>query len=295
MPCYKPLTAWRSRKLNEKGKRGITFDLSKGLSDHPLSIACGSCTGCRLERSRQWALRCVHEASLYEDNCFVTLTYEDQYLKNDRSLSIRDTQLFLKRLRKEFSSRKVRFFLCGEYGEGTKRPHYHACLFNLAFPDRVLWSVRNGNRLYTSETLNRLWGFGYCVIGDVTFESAAYVARYIMKKVTGVEADDYYKERQAEFVTMSRRPGIARSWYESFKGDLFPSDFLVLKGKKVPIPKYYNRLFESDSPEEYAHIKNARVPDQSSWNERSLLRLRDKEVVNQHRISFLKRGLHDDC
>jgi hypothetical protein len=220
MPCYKPLEAWYSKDVNPSGRRGIVFNPSLALQrDDPINISCGQCIGCRLERSRQWAIRCMHEASLHEENSFITLTFSPEHLvarDNPWSLDVRDWQLFMKRLRKR-TGKKIRFYHCGEYGELHKRPHYHACLFGYDFPDKRLWRVVNGQRLYTSYFLQELWPYGFSTIGTVTFESAAYVARYIMKKVSGKNADDYYQwfddetgeifDRHPEYTTMSRRPG----------------------------------------------------------------------------------------
>ena len=231
MPCFSPLKGWYSKDRTKLGKRSIVFNPRDGLLDRPIAVPCGQCIGCRLERSRQWATRCVHEASLHENNCFITLTYDDAHLPSDLSLNLVHFQKFMKRLRKRFGD-GIRFFHCGEYGENFGRPHYHACLFNFDLPDRVLWSTRSGVNLYTSHILSSLWPFGFVTVGDVTFESAAYVARYVMKKVTGKNAQDHYEwvhpitgqvyERAPEYVTMSRRPGIGKGWLEKYMSDVFP-------------------------------------------------------------------------
>ena len=111
MPCYHPLTAYYARKENDSGKRSLVFDVSLALADVPVQIPCGRCIGCRLDRSLSWALRCVHEASLHDQNCFVTLTFNDSSLPSDASLKVADFQNFMKRLRQEVSPRKVRFFI----------------------------------------------------------------------------------------------------------------------------------------------------------------------------------------
>lgn len=206
----------------------------------------------------------MHESSLYTYNCFITLTYNPESLPKDGSLQLRHFQLFLKRLRKRFG-KGIRFFHCGEYGENNFRPHYHACLFNFDFPDKVLWKDNDGIKLYVSQILNDLWSdpdtgrsYGFTTVGDVTFESAAYVARYITKKITGEKSESHYQGKKPEYVTMSRRPGIGKGWFEKFKTDCYPSDFLVHRDMKMKPPKYYDKLFEVDSPEEYAKIKELR-------------------------------------
>lgn len=238
MPCYNPLQGYRSRHLNASGKRSIAFNIHDGFIDQPITVPCGQCIGCRLERSRQWAIRCVHEASLYDENCFVTLTYDNAHLPDDGSLDKTHFQKFMKRLRKYYGNYRLRYFHCGEYGERFARPHYHLCIFGFDFPDKELWKETSGGKLYISDTLNEIWGKGYCVLGDVTFESAAYVARYITKKITGDKADEHYVDKKTgvlrlpEYITMSRRPGIGSDWYSKYSTDAFPSDFIVIRGKK---------------------------------------------------------------
>jgi hypothetical protein len=273
MACYKPMEAWYSKEVNPSGKRSLVFSPKSAYEpDRPIELACGQCIGCRLERSRQWAIRCMHEASLYENNCFITLTFSPEALAKrefPESLDVREYQLFMKRLRKRFGD-GIRFFHCGEYGEKYKRPHYHALLFNFDFPDKKLFRIDNGFRLYTSEALSELWPYGFCTIGDVTFESAAYVARYITKKVTGDDADKAYMvvdeetgeligHRKPEYITMSRRPGIAKEWFDKHKNDVYPSDNIHLRGKKFKPPKYYDKLFEQSNPFEYDEIKEKRL------------------------------------
>ena len=166
MPCYHPLKGFRSREKNSSGKRSITFNHNQGYTDMEITIPCGQCIGCRLERSRQWAIRCVHEASLYQDNCFITLTYSPEHLPKDNSLHKEHFQLFMKRLRKAFGQ-KIRYFHCGEYGENFSRPHYHACLFNVDFKDKELLKNFNGNKIYTKQN-KQLWHFTSLLRGNLS-------------------------------------------------------------------------------------------------------------------------------
>lgn len=163
----------------------------------------------------------------------------------------------MKRLRFRFGA-GIRFYHCGEYGEKFARPHYHACLFNFNFPDRKLWKTVGENRLYTSDALSELWPFGFSTIGAVTFDSAAYVARYITKKITGDRAESHYNGRKPEYTTMSRRPGIGKPWFDRYKGDVFPSDEVVIRGRAMRPPKYYDRLFELAYPSDFAKLKRLR-------------------------------------
>lgn len=197
MPCYKPLDAYRGSLL-PSGKRAVVFQRKDAVLLSDFKLPCGQCIGCRLERSRQWAMRCVDEASMWADNSFVTLTYDDAHLPKDKSLHVEDFQGFMKRLRQDVwrksHRRDVRFFHCGEYGEKYSRPHFHACLFNLAFHDRKPWKAsKAGEMMYRSPTLESLWPNGYSAVSDVTFESAAYVARYVLDKVTGPAAETHYE------------------------------------------------------------------------------------------------------
>lgn len=261
MPCFTPLKAYRSEhQLTSNGKKAITF---KESSDNHTSIQlpCGQCIGCRLERSRQWAVRCMHEAQLHRENCFITLTIDKKKttIEQQTTLIKSDFQKFMKKLRRANPNVDIRYYYCGEYGENYGRPHYHACIFGYDFPDKEpLFSVLQAqpkNPLYTSEKLNKLWQHGNCVIGEVTFDSAAYVARYITKKITGPSADEYYSGRLPEFTNMSKKPAIGLRWIEKFKSDVYPSDEVVVKGKKVRPARYYDKHLEKFFPHEFDQIK----------------------------------------
>lgn len=187
-------------------------------------------------------MRIMHEASLYADNNFLTLTYRDEELPENDSLQLEHHQLFLKRLRKSIEPKKLRFYHCGEYGDTTQRPHYHTIIFNHDFGDKkYLKTTETGSKLYISTTLDQLWTHGDCYIGNVTFESAAYCGRYVMKKLTGARKSEY-GSRAPEYSTMSRRPGIGSPWLAKWKRDVFPHDFCIFNGKKVRVPRAYDQL-----------------------------------------------------
>lgn len=283
MPCYHPLLAWRdSSKVNPKtGKSSLVFTAPANWREcEPLKIPCGQCVGCRLERSRVWAVRCVHEASLHERNCFITLTYNDENLPSDRSLKMKHYQDFMKRLRKRYGE-GIRFFHCGEYGSLNQRPHYHAILFNHDFEDKKLWKVNNGFKLYVSDSLSRLWPFGYASIGDVSFESAAYVARYVLKKVTGDAQEAHYKGRQPEYVTMSRRPGIAHEWFLRYKNDIFPNDKCVIRdGLLVRPPRYYDKIFDEIDPIAFKDVLTVR---------------KLKALKSDQTVDYIRLGVKEKC
>lgn len=304
MPCFHPVDCWQSKHLKENGKTHIVFSFPNRFENYnSIQVPCGQCIGCRLERSRQWAIRCMHEAQTHEDNCFITLTFSPEELdkrKNPWSLDVRDFQLFMKKLRKKFGS-KIRFYHCGEYGEINKRPHYHACIFGFDFPDKKLWKeTKTGHRLYTSEALEKLWPYGFSTIGDVTFESAAYVARYIMKKINGADAPDHYEwvdvdtgvitPLKPEYNTMSRRPGIGRDWLIKYMDDVFPHDFVVVNGKKMRPPKYYDRVLEQERPYEFDEVKINREKNiQNHLDNNTSDRLNVREAVQKAKLNLLPR------
>ena len=188
MTCFYPLHGMRSRTVNPNGKRSITFDVKLGFSDMPVTVKCGKCIGCRLDLSRQWAIRCMHEADQYDENCYITLTYAPEHLPESATLVLEDWRYFIKKLRRYNPDIKIRYYHSGEYGKATEknnwiaRPHYHALIFGFAFKDMTLYKVINEIPLFKSAELTKIWGKGHASVGNITMESAAYVARYIMKK-----------------------------------------------------------------------------------------------------------------
>ena len=228
----------------------------------------------------------MHEASLYEENSFLTLTYDDENLPEGFTLVKRDFQLFMKRLRKNYEPKKLRFFMCGEYGDDTGRPHYHINLFGHDFEDKEFYKrSKSGEPLFVSRDLERIWGKGHCPIGSLTFESAAYTARYNLKKVTGKEADKHYAGRLPEFALMSRRPGIGEPWLQKWHTDVYPHDFVVVNGKKCKPPKYYDTLMCDDFIEEIKDIRKARAEEHADNNSDERLAVREKiQTLKQERI-----------
>lgn len=260
MPCYHPIKGYRNKKPNPSGKFGFTNNPQKGNSAFPMTVPCGYCIGCRLEKSRQWAMRCIHEASLHKKNCWITLTFNEEALEKRKTNSLRkrDFQLFMKRLRK-IAKTKIRYYQCGEYGEQNGRPHYHACIFGYDFDDKI------NNR---SLTLKKIWPHGHHYIGQLNFETAAYTARYIIKKNYGESAKKHYEKVNTktgeienilpEYTTMSRRPGIGNQWLTKYKKDIYPKDSLHVRGHKCRPAKYYDRIIEKLDPETHAKIKLSR-------------------------------------
>jgi len=309
MPCYHPIKGYYSKVENESGKRSIVFNSDLALVDVSVFVPCGRCIGCRLDRSLAWALRCVHEAFLYDENCFITLTFSDENLTSNASLKVADFQNFMKRLRQKIAPRQVRFFHCGEYGAKFSRPHHHACLFGYDFPDKVLFKRSVKGNIYTSQMLAQLWPFGFSTVGTVTFESAAYVARYVLKKwskenlegsdlyeaMEGLSNEDakkkYYGDKHCEYVTMSRRPGIGSFWYDKFKSDIYPSGYAVLPGgKKCKLPKFYDSRYELDNLVDFCILKGERCQRAQEDANNTRRRLEDREAVKLSKSNQLIRG-----
>lgn len=305
MPCYSPLSGYRSMELNPSGKRSITFNSKQAYDDNMITIACGNCIGCRLERSRQWAVRCMHEAELHEENCWITLTYSPENLPENGSLNRKHFQDFMKRLRHHYSDKKILVYYCGEYGEKGDRPHFHACLFGMDFEDKVHWKTRNGYKYYVSEILNRIWSKGHCAVGDLTFETAAYTARYVTKKVTGKNAEKHYSrvdmstgeiiELTPEFNGMSLKPAIGLNWLKKYSSDVYPDDFVISRGLKVRPPKYYDRKFDLENPEMLDDLKQRRnFKSKKNWKENTRERLTVKKIIKIAKLKMLQRSFENE-
>lgn len=296
MPCFSPLEAFKT----VDGQ--IVFKETKDVHFR-LKLACGQCIGCKLARSRNWAIRCLHESQMHASNCFITLTYNSDSLSSS-CLNYDDFQLFMRRLRKRFKGSRIRFYMCGEYGELNRRPHFHACLFGFDFPDREYFrTLGSGCKIYTSKILEELWPFGYCSIGDVTFESAAYIARYITKKVTGDAAEAHYRLVDSEtgevtmlvpeFTKMSLKPGIGKDWFLKFGDtDITPFDRVVVRGKEQNVPKYYKGLIKLRDPFRSDEIDFERVKNAEKFvDDCTEERLRVREVCARARLNFKPRTL----
>jgi hypothetical protein len=280
LQCYHPIPAWRQPGRTENGKQRISFSPDNAIEK--ISVPCGQCIGCRLRKSVDWAFRCEHELSLHKLNTFITLTYDDKHLKNpslptkeERAEGKTDYQRFLKSFRKLIYPLKIRFFLCGEYGETTWRKHYHAIIFGYDFMDKK--QIQTGDvsqPYYISETLGELWPHGNHLIADANFETAAYISRYITKKINGEKAENHYNrvftdwneitgeityfeevQLEPEFITMSKRPAIGTGWFEKYQDDCYPSNYLVKDGHKYPVPKFYDVLLERKDPELLESVK----------------------------------------
>lgn len=297
MTCFRPIGAYRYYDM-QAGKIKYTisqkFVFEGAHSFENVCFPCGKCVGCRVDHARQWSVRCVHEASLYPSNCFITLTFNDENLDSSRSLDKRYFVLFMKRLRKKFGS-GIRFFHCAEYGEKFKRPHHHALLFNFDFPDKLPFpSLRVGSPfpLFRSPSLEELWPYGYSSVGSVTLQSAGYVARYALKKVNGLDSVDHYGGRLPEYITMSNRPGIGYGWIEKYLSDVYPSDSVVFSGSSVRFkpPPYYDKIFRLRNSEGFDMLKEERERSAILSLDNSPERLVVREQVLRSRLCKLKRS-----
>ncbi len=312
MPCFTPLKGYK-----DPSSGGLTFN--KTGTAQTLEVACGSCLGCRLDHALMWSIRIIHEAHLHMDNfgnCFVTLTYRDasecdqqqfrdnQYIPHDYSLQPSHVQKFIRRLRKSVDH-KIRYFYCGEYGDENQRPHYHICLFNHSFNDQVLLEDDEGFHTYTSISLEKLWPYGFSTVQALNFETAAYTAKYSLKKITGKKAWDHYLRCDEfgeaywllpEYIRMStgrNKPcGLGAGFYEKFTDDIFPSDEVPVPGKGIitKVPRYYQNILESRDPATLELVKSLRQTFiRAHAHDYTPERLRDKFICAQARQT--KRNL----
>lgn len=275
MPCYSPAKIPHPEKrLRDSGVR--------------LQIACGRCIGCLLQRGRDWTVRCLHEARLHESSLFLTLTYDDDHLfvpDAHPSLNPIDMTLFFKRLRK--AGHRVRYFYCGEYGERTDRPHYHAIVFGLQLSDLKESFKRNGYKYFTSRFLDDVWKLGSVVVSDVTPDSVAYTAGYCLKKLYGPDATLWYAQRQTipPFVRMSRRPGIGADYFSRYKMDM-RNDYTMLSSTfKSKLPRFYDKLLKVSDSDDLERRKAARKDRAwSQLSEQSKRRLAQREAIARARF-----------
>lgn len=297
MSCYHPQTVYR-----RVPGPGVSFSEIPGKTGSSIEIPCGYCIGCKLERARQWSVRIMHEAQLHERNSFLTLTYSDEYLPEDFGLHHEHVQVFLKRLRKK-CSQDLRYYVCGEYGDRTSRPHYHMCLFGEDFyDDRTLYSVNNGNRLYSSNFLDGLWRLGDCQIGQLTVQSASYVARYVVNKQY---KDDYecvdqatgeVMSRRPPYCAMSLRPAIGRRWIEKYFSEVYgnDNDSCYADGRIHRPPRYYDKVYEDQLGKNLDNIRKKRLDiSDKRCDDNTTDRLMVRERVKKAQISKLRRSYHE--
>lgn len=248
MQCAFPLKAWPNG-VHPSGKTkykitGYSINEFNGSTDFQ-EIPCGKCLPCRLNKAREWSLRCMLEATYHASNYYLTLTYKDECLTQEElldpvtgelypaplyTLVKKDMQDFWKRLRKR-TGQNIRYLMCGEYGDKGHRPHYHAIVFGLELTDLEIYKQNfQGDLLYTSPFLNDVWQKGYVVVGDVTINSCNYVARYVTKKLYGKPAEDAYGAAGIipPYNQASNRPGLAYQFYVDNKDKIGMYDSITL-------------------------------------------------------------------
>lgn len=222
---------------------------SKGRHDF---VPCGKCNFCLQTKRFDWSFRLLQEIKVSSSAYFLTLTYNEDNHPLDGSLSRRDFQLFMKKLRKR-NSVPLRYYTVGEYGTRTLRPHYHSIMFNL---DQSL-AVR----------LSEVWEKGTCFVGDVQPASVNYVTKYVINAALD------YGGREPPFSLMSRRPGIGASYLATHR-EWHRADFrnyTQVNGKLGRLPRYYKNAFFSDSEKRYI-AKKAMAASDAAY-EKTLLRL----------------------
>lgn len=256
MPCYNPRLAYYSSTPSKNFKYSLQFTPKKSNKElSPISIPCRKCIGCRIDYSLSWATRMECEAKSHLDCSFITLTYSDDHLPKTGSLVKSDFQKFIKRLRKTYPNRNIKYYGVGEYGENTNRPHYHACIFGFNF-EKSQWNYHSTNRHtktknFTSPSLQKLWTKGHSLVGEFNFKTAAYCARYVTKKIYGEKAPEHYQGRLPEFALMSRKPAIGKIW---FTKNYNQTDKLVINGENRIMPRFFKEISKTLNPF-YAHNK----------------------------------------
>ena len=324
MPCTSPVQGFfdgPNGQFRYCPKAQEAFKEGKPLGGQS-AVPCGNCISCRMKRSREWAIRCTHEAQEYESNSFLTFTFSNEAMEKmcpkavwespfsyfspeekpevfeGYSISKSHMQKFNKDLRDRLGEHRIRYMYCGEYGGKTQRPHYHSILFNYDFPDRELYKVDNGFKYYNSEFLNSLWPHGHAVIAAFNFNTAAYVARYVLKKVNGRGKNLHYKGRVPEFSGYSRMPGLGAFWFDKYWKDLYPRDECVVDvdGDKLVFqpPRFYDKCLSEKDPEMLEYVKAKRREKQNSTeSDNTFERLVAKEKCTEARLKTLVRKLEE--
>lgn len=280
MACEFPNVSVRVPGLSKNGKpnrlflgSALTFfsgkESEKKVADHVTLIPCQQCAGCRLDKAKEWAVRILYEAKQHEISTFLTLTYDEQHVPD--SLSGPRISTFIKDLRSRLDYRakkgdlkkhasKIKFFAIGEYGEKKKRPHYHAILFGGPFAQEngdPQEPSRSGGAQWTHPDIAAVWPEGRHRISEVTFESAAYVARYSLKKITGDRARSHYGDRAPEFLRLSK--GVGKAWFQDWYQDVYPAGTVVMAGRpEISAPRYYDRLLEKIDSQLFQETKEER-------------------------------------
>jgi hypothetical protein len=291
MACLRPLQAWYP--LPGVVSKKLIFSSKNLRGGEPIKVACRKCLSCRIARTKEWGVRCWCEASICKENSFITLTYSPENLPSNGTLVKSHFQNFMKCLRKRIAPNTVRYYHCGEYGGQFNRAHYHAILFGFDFSDKKYLFTKDGHRYYTSALLQNLWPMGYSTTTDVTYDTSAYVAGYIQKKITGKIAESHYQGRLPEYSLMSL--GLGKFWLDKHAADVYPSDEVVINGKKFRPPKYYDIKFKAINPDDFENIKIKRIAKLEEYainNTADRLAVREKVLIS--RMSSTKNPVDVD-
>lgn len=291
MPCYNPIPG-------RQDSPGQVVQLWPGMGEQNIAVPCGTCLGCRSSHATQWAHRCGHEASQWDHNIFITLTYDDENLPPEAHLRADDLTRFIKRVRKytsqshatclQTNGTSVRYFACGEYGRENGRPHYHIILFNLDFADKYKVTQRGEHTLYQSDTLHTLWPNGTANFGTATPASANYVAQYTLKKQGAGDHDRDGVYRPPPFIRMSQKPPLGSNWLELYKTDL-RAGYLVETGHKQAIPRTYRLRLKKQGDQLYDEIeyniaKNRRIETPEQLRAHELIHTRLKQLTERRAL-----------
>lgn len=304
MPCYHPkIRIVSTSEKPIKGKNGKYYrkgiieqpnDLHRRLEEikwnpgqHVDIIPCKNCIGCRLEYSREWANRGYLESKMWEENWFVTVTYDNKYLYTPEEMTTsdgitytndndewkgclvkKDLHRFIHNVRqkwqREFNHTGIRFMACGEYGETGERPHYHIIFYNMPIPMESLYETKvlNNNVYYKCHLLDECWANkGFIEVSEATWNDIAYTARYITKKINGDQSEDIYAQygQIKEYMVTSRNPGIGKPYFDEHYKEIYKNDEIVVKNTQGTItckpPKYFDELYEEIDPEGFEKIK----------------------------------------
>ncbi|QCS36249.1 replication initiator protein [Capybara microvirus Cap1_SP_178] len=296
MPCFHPVRAWLCKRKDFSNIMLFRDPLSRISAFHSISevyLPCGHCFGCRLRHAAEWTLRCQHESSLYKQNCFITLTYDDDHLPKINGIPSLpmytfDFQPFLKRLRKRVG--KFRFYMVSEYGSRTERPHYHAIIFGWSPPDLKPWKLKDGHLVYRSDILEKCWPYGFSTVGACCEKTIRYVARYCMKKLDGKMGSEWLGPRLPDYTRMSLKPGIGQGWIDRFHDDVYKVDFTaertIQDGVRVSPscivkpPRYYDRCIDVPPSPGPLRPMDALSPSQV-LGEKCFIVMRDRQEFSQ--------------
>ena len=279
-------------------------------------LPCGQCLDCRCRYAQEWANRIMLEAQYHDESYFITLTYDEEHVPValDKSgepvytLQPKDLQDFIKRLRSDqeyHKDNRIRFYAVGEYGSTTHRPHYHIIVFGLKIDDlELIGKNRHGTLLHDSKKIREIWGLGLTEVDQMSWESAAYCARYTVKKL-GKKETSFYEDHNLvpEFSRMSLKPAIGYQYFDEYKEDIYKNDEIFIStvkgGRKCKPPKYYDDKYDDIYPADMAVVKgnrreiaeNSQIARLSKFGGSYLELLYLNEEKMKHRNAKLRRNL----